>query len=269
MKHYLLLIATAACMCSFAQAAESRQVIHLNGEWQFAKTEGALPTVYHSVVQVPGLVDLAKPSVDTAGVLYKDGWYWHKRTFSMTGSGFDVVQLKIFKAKYHTKVYVNGQYAGENYYCFTPSYFDIKPFLKAGQTNEIVIGVGCKDQLPDTIPNGNDYEKTRYIPGIYDNVEITCSNKPFIDNIQCVPDIKNGKLRVVAEIETESSKGFRLNYTVSEFSSKRKTATGKIAAKKDKTQGNTIIDFEIDMKDATLWTPEQPFLYELSLNTGA
>ncbi|MDR3267670.1 MAG: hypothetical protein LBT83_01200, partial [Tannerella sp.] len=39
--------------------------------------------------------------------------------------------------------------------------------------------------------------------------------------------------------------------------------------KKDKTQGNTIIDFEIDMKDATLWTPEQPFLYELSLNTGA
>jgi hypothetical protein len=270
MKPYFLSLIVAVCVCSFAQAAGSRQVINLNGEWQFAKTEGSLPTVYRSVVQVPGLVDLAIPSVDTVGVLYKDGWYWHKRTFSVSKAGFDLVQLKIFKAKYHTKVYINGQYVGENCYCFTPSYFDIKPFLKAGQTNEIVIGVGCKEQLPDTIPNGNDVEKIRYIPGIYDNVEITCSNKPFIDNIQCVPDIKNGKLRVVAEIETASSKNFRLNYAVSEMSSKRKTVTGKIAApQKDKTQGNTIVDFEIDMKDATLWTPARPFLYELSLNTGA
>lgn len=97
-----------------------------------------------------------------------------------------------------------------NLYCFTPSYFDIKPFLNPeGQSNEIMIGVGCKDQLPDSIPDGHDYEKLRYIPGIYDNLEITLSNRPYIENVQCVPDVKNAQLQAVAELETDQLRNMR------------------------------------------------------------
>ena len=75
-----------------------------------------------------------------------------------------------------------------NLYCFTPSYFDIKPFLN---------------------PEGHDYEKLRYIPGIYDNLEITLSNRPYIENVQCVPDVKNARLQAVAELETDQLRDMR------------------------------------------------------------
>ena len=248
-----------------------RQTICLDGEWTITKTDGELPAgSFSSIIPVPGLVDLAAPALDTLGTLYLDGWYWHQRKFDMENTDFEKIELKIYKAKYHTKVYINGKFVGENYYCFTPSYFDIKPFLlPAGQTNKIIIGIGCKSQLPDDIPDGNDFEKIKYIPGIYDHVEITLSNKPYINNIQCVPDIINEKLRVVAEIETTSPNGLSLFYHVSEAASGKTVAAKKIKPKTTVEQSYVKVDFEIDMKGAKLWSPESPFLYELKLSTGA
>ncbi|GHV64639.1 hypothetical protein FACS1894199_03370 [Bacteroidia bacterium] len=252
-------------------ALQHRKVVSLNGQWQIAKTGGELPDVFTATTSVPGLVDLAVPALDTVGTAYRDNsWYWHKRTFDLASTDFDVIRLKIFKAKYQTKVYINGQFAGENAFCFTPSYFDVKPFLKpAGQPNEIVIGVGSKVQMPDSIPNGNDYEKIKYIPGIYDNVEITLSKRPFINNFQCVPDIKNEKLRVVAEIETDAPNTLALTYTVSKSKSGGRVASKTVSPQATVKDGYAVVDFEIDMKGAKLWTPETPFLYELALSTGA
>jgi hypothetical protein len=274
-----LCVAGLLCAC---RPTPPRQVISLNGEWQIAKTGGELPEAFTSVAPVPGLVDLAVPALDTIVLPsedvassdhrpsygYKDGWYWHRRTFDVSDTSFDVIRLKIFKARYHTKVYVNGRFAGENYYCFTPSYFDLKPFLKKGE-NEIIIGTGCREQLPDSILNGRDNEKLIYIPGIYDNVELTLSNRPFIDNIQCVPDVVNGKLRVMAEIEADGCTGWQLAYSISERASGRKVVDGAIPVDSLTAGGLALADFTVDMKNAKLWTPASPFLYELTLNTGA
>ena len=293
-KFWRLICVLASCAGVWVSCTNEltpkRQTIRLDGEWMIVKTDGEYPSgAYSSMIPVPGLVDLAVPALDTAGTLYPDGWYWHKRQFVLENTDFEKIELKIHKAKYHTKVYINGRYAGENLFCFTPSYFDVKPFLMpAGQTNEIVIGIGCKPQLPDTIPDGYDIEKLKYIPGIYDHVEITLSDKPFIRNIQCVPDVVNKKLRVVAEIETEMPKELKLAYQVLEVASGRSVASRKISPKfmqeddfvkletSRKTKptitqedGFVKVDFEIDMKGAKLWSPESPFLYELALNTGA
>jgi hypothetical protein len=257
------------CAC---RPAPQRQIISLNGEWQITKTGGELPDIFNATAPVPGLVDLAVPALDTLGALYKDSsWYWHRRTFDLPDTDCEVILLKIFKAKYHTKVYVNGRFAGENYYCFTPSYYDLKPFLRpAGQPNELLIGVGSKAQLPPDIPNGNDYEKIKYIPGIYDNVEITLSNRPFISNIQCAPEVTQEKLRVVAELEMDApATGLKVNYTVREAASGREVAAGALKTDASPVDGYATVAFEVDMKGATLWTPATPFLYELSLNTGA
>ena len=259
-------LAVFYAFCSTNEPA-LRQTVCLNGEWMIVKTDGEFPVgAFTSVIPVPGLVDLAIPALDTAGI----GWYWHKRQFDLENTDFEKIELKIHKAMYHTKVYINGKYAGENPFCFTPSYFDIKPFLlPAGQTNEIVIGIGSKSQLPDTIPDGYDIEKIMYIPGIYDQVEITLSNKPFINNIQCVPDIINSKLRVVAEIETASSKGLSLSYQVTEAASGKLVSSRTITPKTVMEDGFVKADFEIDMQGAQLWSPESPFLYALTLSTGA
>ncbi|MDR3260375.1 MAG: hypothetical protein LBT78_00920 [Tannerella sp.] len=271
-QYFLFMYLLSACLFfSCKPTSPQRQTVSLNGIWEIAKTGGELPDVFTATIPVPGVVDLAMPALDTLGMQYRDSsWYWHKRIFTPESTDFDVVCLKVYKAKYHTKVYVNGHFAGENPYCFTPSYYDIKPFLSpAGQPNEILIGIGSKAQLPDSIPNGNDYEKIKYIPGIYDNVEITLSNRPFINNIQCVPDILNKKLRVVAEIETDAPEDLHVDYTISETASGRKVSVGALRPKASVENGYAVIDFEVDMKGATWWTPETPFLYELTLSTGA
>ena len=128
MKRFLLPV-FILCVITSCDNSDNRLTVNMNGEWQIAKTGGDLPEQFTSVANIPGLVDLANPALDTVGTLYPEGWYWYKRQFNPEKIDFDKIELKIFKAKYHTKVYVNGKFAGENYFCFTPSYFDIKPFF--------------------------------------------------------------------------------------------------------------------------------------------
>jgi hypothetical protein len=290
MKRYVFfLIILALTLASCGHGDGKRRIISLNGVWQIAKTEGQIPSEWKSLIPVPGLVDLADPALD-AIVLpttdapdgsnrpfygYMDGWYWHRRMFEVDDTDFSVIRLKIFKARYHTKVYINGQFAGENLYCFTPSYFDLKPFLHEGR-NEIVIGVGCLPQMPDTIPNGRDYEKLKYIPGIYDNVEITFSNNPFIRNIQCAPDPEISRLYVSAEIETRSSSTPKLHYSVSDVKTGSPLVAGDFKENRENlviSQSNSepgvyIATFNIDMTGAKKWTPQTPNLYQLTLSTS-
>ncbi|MDR1746645.1 MAG: hypothetical protein LBR49_05170, partial [Tannerella sp.] len=112
MKQYFYLqIIFALCIVTSCGTKGGRQVMSLNGEWQIAKTAGEIPAEYKSVTPVPGLVDLAIPALDTIVMPkedtrqsqgYKSGWYWHKRTFNVSDIKYDVIQLKVFKARYHT-----------------------------------------------------------------------------------------------------------------------------------------------------------------------
>ena len=115
-----------------------------------------------------------------------------------------VAILKIHKARYGTKVFLNGQLVGEHLPCFTPAYLDVKKHLKGdGQENELVIRVGAnRESIPQDMPTGWDFEKYLFIPGIYDSVELILTGEPYIGNVQVVPDLETRAVRVVAEIIT-------------------------------------------------------------------
>ena len=249
-----------------------RKEISLNGTWQIAKT-GSLeqpPGAFGSEAPVPGLVDLATPALDEHDTAYTGAVYWYRRTFTLDHSQADVIRLKINKAKYHTRVFLNGVPAGENTYNFTPTILDVKPFLRpAGEANELVIAVGCKDDLPDTVTHGGDFEKTKYIPGIYDDVKLILSGYPLIDNVQTAPDLDRQQLRVVAEIRMKAGTGGgALNYVVREAVSKKAVTRGSAPLEPLEAGDTRRVDFTIPMDGAELWTPESPFLYELELTTS-
>ena len=242
------------------QSSDNRKNISLNGEWTIAKTDsfGIIPTKFESKVVVPGLVDLANPILDT-DKKYNNGVYWYKTNFTIDEKYPELIQLKIGKAKYNTQVYLNRKFVGDHAYCFTQAKFDILPFLNSpGKENELLIGVGTVNNIPDTIIWGHDFEKLSYIPGIYDEVSITMSNFPFIQNIQIVPMLNEGKVRVIADIDNngkESSSS--LFYEIKELKSGKVVSQGKSAHS----------DFIIPLSDYKPWTPESPFLYELHLST--
>jgi len=268
----LLLLTSVSYICNSCRIVEDKRLeISLNGSWEIAKTDtiSGIPDRFSAKVPVPGLVDMADPAIDEQDTSYENSIYWYKRKFTLDRENTELARLKINKAKYHTRVYLNGEYVGENVYNFTPSQFNITPYLNSpGEDNELVIGVGCKNNLPDTVVHGADWEKIRYIPGIYDDVRIILSGYPFISNVQAVPDPENSRLRIVAEIEAAENKQLReLTYTISELSTGKIVANG--SSKAEKTfKKSAIADFNVTIPDFKLWSPESPFLYELNLSTS-
>lgn len=260
-RFFILVLILVISGCT--QKTVKREALSLNGTWEFAESGSfdEIPSEFSGSVQVPGLIDMAVPKADTP---YTDKVYWYRKSFSIDQKLPDVAMLKINKAMYHTKVILNKKEVGENYYCFTPSFFDLRKFLNDGNAeNELLIAIGCYNNLPDTILNGHDFERINYIPGIYDEVEIQLTGYPYIENVQTAPDLQDYNLRVKAWFRNdEKSEKISLKYNIMEVS------TGKIVSEGDTSFKGDVIDFRIPMTDYRPWSPEDPFLYELSLNTG-
>ena len=197
-----------------------RRVVSLDGLWQVEQGSMAkIPAAFTRMVVVPGLIDMAAPAFAEVGRPSKlREAFWYRKKFNVEGKVPDVALLKINKARYGTKVFLNGKVVGEHVGCFTPGYFDVKGQLKGDrQENELIVRVGAgREALPTDTPTGWDFEKCLYIPGIYDSVELTLSGRPFISNIQVIPDLANKAVGVEVEIDAGSVAGFGFSASVVE-----------------------------------------------------
>jgi hypothetical protein len=250
-----------------------RRIINLNGTWEIAEgSMDLIPDSFGHSVPVPGLIDMAKPAFEEVGKKSERRQaFWYRRTFTINGKIPDVAILKIHKAKYGTKVFLNGELTGEHLPCFTPALLDVKKFLKgSGGENELIVRVGAnREDLPKDMPGGWDFEKYLYIPGIYDSVELILTGKPHIVNVQTVPDISRNEVSVVTEVQGAAGSGLgSVSYEVTEVSTGKlvgSVRSSSMVFSTDSTKLNAIIP----IKNCKLWTPENPFLYELKVKTGA
>ncbi|MEI6646797.1 MAG: discoidin domain-containing protein [bacterium] len=251
MKKLLMTVVLVLACTGSAPAAGSRQVISLDGIWQIA--EGSLstiPTTFDHDVPIPGLVDMATPAFEEVGVIDKKlrEAFWYRRTFQVDEPIPAVAQLKVHKAMFGSKVILNGIDLGEHPASFTPSYVDVKPMLRQGK-NEILIRVGVfPGKIETTI--GWDYEKIKFIPGVFDSVELILTGVPHLDRVQAVPDIE--KKSVTVHVWPAQP----VQITVREASTHR--VVGEM---------NGAEPLTIPIKDCRLWSPEDPFLYELIVRT--
>ena len=292
--------ATAAC------ATEShvgkRRTICLDGIWQVA--EGAMdqmPKAFEHTVPVPGLLDMATPKFETPGTVISDAergepWhrpekvdplreaFWYRRTFKVNAPKSNVALLKVNKAFFGTCVFLNGKKVGTNAFNFTPGWFDLKPHIKTdGTENELVIRVGASlAQIPLSVTDGWDPEKARYVPGIYDSVTLIVTSTPHVVNVQTVPNLKNGSVRAVIELANTSAEEIAptIRAVVREAKSGRVVGQSVVEPKSfrpvtiaDTTNlrpgGKGRVDTTVKIADPHWWSPEDPFLYELTVETGA
>ena len=253
-----------------ADVPSLRQVVSLDGNWQVAQggMESAPKEFSHTVV-VPGLVDMAQPAFAEVGVksALREA-FWYRRTFHLDGPVPAVAVLKVHKAKYGTRVILNGMPLGDHLPCFTPGYFDAHAALRPGE-NEILIRVGAYlDSVPtnpkNRLPIGHDAEKEKYIPGIYDSVELILTGSPHIVRVQVTPDIEKKSAVVHAWVRHTGVPGAsKLHFTV------REASTGEVVgeAECEIPAAGDGAEWEgqatIPIRDCRLWSPEDPFLYEL------
>lgn len=259
-------------------AGGARTVISLDGQWEIA--EGGMehaPAKFDRRVPVPGLVDLATPPFESPGSNISPAErlqrkrpadprreaFWYRRSFNLQGPAPEVARLKVNKARYGTKVMLNGKTVGEHGPNWTPGWFDVQPFLKGnGEPNELLIRVGASlAQVPPHLTEGWDFEKSRYIPGIFDSVELILCGTPHIVNVQTVPDVENRRVRAVVELGAAASG--QVKAVVREAKSGRVVGEAAVEARSARQ-----LEFTVPIREARLWTPEDPFLYELVVDTG-
>ena len=116
---------------------------------------------------------VAQPPFRDIGINSKQrAAFWYRRTFNLDQPVPAIARLKVSKAMFGSRVLLNGKLVGDHAPSFTPGYFDLKGSLRPGK-NELLIRVGAfRNSVEQTIPTGFDAEKSRYIPGIFDSVEV-------------------------------------------------------------------------------------------------
>jgi beta-galactosidase/beta-glucuronidase len=167
-------------------------------------------------------------------------------------------------------VFVNGIDFGSFIQCYTPIDVAITRALRYGQENEILIKVGDRYWLPSAAAGGTDKEKEHYLPGIWDDVSLSFTNKLRINKILLLPNLAQSKLtakikawdlntaqRFYGEGMTDTA---LLQVKIFEPNSKKEVAvqTQQFELTKDR---NTELVLEIPLSNAHAWSPEDPFLY--------
>ena len=262
-----------------------RTVVSLDGTWQIAEGKmEQIPVNFERSVPVPGLVSLAAPAFDAPGpkvannhaVGQKDpkrDAFWYRRSFALDGPLPAVATLKVAKAMFGTRVFLNGILLGDHLPSFTPGYFDARPALKAGR-NEILIRVGAdRDAVGPAYPSGFDFEKQRYIPGIFDSVQLILSGTPHFITVQAAPDVAGKTVRVQAVLRNDGGATKAPAQAIVKLVV-RQWHSGKVAGQatsKPVRLANgeeTTVDVRVLLADCRLWSPEDPFLYTLEADSG-
>jgi hypothetical protein len=268
----LALVLTAAATEAAIRPQAPRRLVSLDGTWQVAEGDiDRIPTAFDHTVVVPGLIDMARPAFAEVGVKSpRRQAFWYRRTFKVDGPMPEIALVKVNKAQYGMGAWLNGHALGGHFGCFTPGFFDVTGFLRGdGAENTLVVRVGAdRESIPAGIPSGWDFEKYRYYPGIYDSVELILTGFPFIQNVQIVPDVATKTVRAVVEIEAGS------NDAVATLDATVTGRDARPAGKPDHTMRPLTArrvektEVFVSLPDAHLWTPEDPYLYEMTLSTG-
>ncbi len=261
---FALALSTVVCLASL-RPENPRRVITLDGVWDIEEGAAAnVPANFSHKVAVPGLVDLARPAFKEVGRKspLREA-FWYRKVFRLDSGVTPVAILKIHKARFGTRVYLNGSLVGDHLPCFTPAYLPVRQFLRGkGQDNELIIRVGAdREAIPKDVPSGWDFEKYLYIPGIYDSVELILTGSAYISNVQVVPDIAAKKAKMV--IESQGSVGRRVQAKVVEAKTGRSVgqASGQVGS-------DGKVELVFNMGNCRLWSPEDPFLYQVTVQTS-
>ncbi len=283
-----------ASLTAASEPVLSREVISLNSDdwnsddWKFEPGNEEKPADFTHFIPVPGLVDLANPPIlaDQSFESYRDNfgsvdkgrdnfpydYFWYKRTFTLTPSQeHEHAFIKFNQSRYGTDVWLNGTYLGSYIGCYTSHKYDVTEAIKYdGTENTLLVRLGKKKNLPDGSAVGDDHnEEEFFLPGIWGDVSLILVSNPIIERVQIIPhiDTHTAEARItIKNLETTPE-----NITL--YSQVFEKSTGNPASDEIPTdytilpspEGTTlIIDIPIsNMTDEKLWSPDNPFLYNL------
>ena len=231
----------------------------LNGKWDYMGGDKcANPVGAQSIPEFPKNAKTIRvpwaPESELSGIaLKKENKMWYRRTFTIPADwkGDDVL-LHFGAVDRMATVFVNGKLVGSHQGGYDAFNFNITKYLKKGD-NTIV--VGAYDPNDGKAPCGKNGDKGDYVftSGIWQTVWLEPVPADGISSLRITPDVKGGCVNVMVEGTKEGEP-----VTIEVKADNSVLATGKGVV------GKTM---KIDIKNAHLWSPDDPFLYDLSVST--
>ena len=232
--------------------------LNLNGIWEYqpgAATD-AVPTgtKLSSEILVPFPVESA-----LSGVMEHHDRLWYRRTFSVPPEwqGRNVI-LHFGAVDFESEVFVNGKSVGLHHGGYDPFSYDITPYLKAGDAQELVVRVfdptdnGGQPRGKQTlIPHDVDYTCTT---GIWQTVWLEPVDPNGLKAVKIVPDIDAGTVKLTVQTYGDKTDN-KVTVQVKDGANIIGTMTGA-----------TGVEIAIPIPHVKLWSPDQPFLYDLSIS---
>jgi len=285
-----------------AQLAQ-RTTLSLDGNWDVEDSIGGaqIPAAYHHTAPVPGLAHSATPmfpDVDqyqsrqllsnlvrqglysqadydklgnARGISHQQrNYFWYRKVFEAPTQAA-VALLRVNKAQFGTVVYLNGVRVGEHNPCFTAAYFDVTRIIRWNSRNELVIRIGAHPGvLPAKVSQGTDFEKNRWTPGIYDDVSLMAMNNPVISTIQVAPQLASSSALVQTQLHNYSDQVVTTNVVQQVFEWKSRTAVSQSVVQRVEipADGTKTVTQTVPIPKAHLWSPEDPFLYQVKTTTS-
>jgi hypothetical protein len=231
--------------------------MNLNGLWEYsikARSE-TIPNIFDGKILVPYPVESALSGVGKA--VAKDNMLWYKRSFIIptTFKNKNVV-LHFGAVDWKCEVTVNGVKVGSHQGGYDPFSFEITELLKKVGSQEIVISVwDPSDEGPQ--PRGKQVQVPNsiwYTPvtGIWQTVWLEAVPKTFIESTRQTADIDK-KTVIINTVVKNRQPGDKLKISLWD-------GTQKIAEQENESDAVTF-----SIETPKLWSPANPFLYDLQL----
>lgn len=210
---------------------------NLNGEWDFAVTDGSFPTEYNEKILVPFPPQSVLSGIDRT--FKKGDVLFYRRRFSLPSEFLNErTLLHIGAADQIATVYLNGKALGSHTGGYLSFHFDITEHLL--EENELIISV-YDDPTDTTLPYGKQREKRggmwyTTVSGIWQTVWCESVPSEYIESIKI--DTQGASVKI-------SVKG---------------TKSGTLALDgKDYPIVDGVCEFTVE--DPVFWSPENPHLY--------
>lgn len=240
--------------------------INLNGEWTYSfdfggsglEREWFKSTGFDQKIIVPFC-----PESKLSGVEYKDfiNHMWYHRTISIPQDWANKQVLLNFGAVYYkSEIYIDGVFAARHFGGTSSFQVDITPYVKAGQTHNLVVYVES-DVRSTHQPSGKqnlqfasygcNYTRTT---GIWQTVWMEAVHPEGLQSVQMIPDIDQQQLIIRPRFYKEL--GGKLEVTLKD--------NGKVVSK-ETVAANSLSTIILPVKKMKTWSPENPFLYDVEL----
>jgi hypothetical protein len=229
---------------------------NLNGLWQFQpgtwQNESYPKGKLNRNILVPFAVESA-----LSGVMEQHERLWYRREFTIpTDWSKQKVLLHFGAVDYECEIFINDKSVGKHIGGYDPFSFDITDFLRQG-TQTITVKVfdpTSKEGIPrgkqSLNPQGIMYTS---VTGIWQTVWLEPIPEQHIVDFKMTPDIDQSVLNL--SVNSGDQKGLTYTAIVKDNGKVISTVTSK-----------PLSPTAIKIKNPKLWSPDSPFLYDLTIN---